>query len=133
EEARGAADQGAAWKRRPRHRLPSPGGDGARAVGEPLSAGERVGDKRMGLEALELVEGGQGRIRVVEVNHKSDRDQVVVIVIEKGSSARAPSERPAEGMLHQAVLKPLGIDLPQFLDADSEFLRIAALVQFEAL
>ena len=54
-------------------------------------------------------------------------------MIEKGAPARARPELQAEGVLHQAGLKSLGINLPQFLDANSEFLRIASLVQFEAL
>ncbi len=54
-------------------------------------------------------------------------------MMEKRASTRASRERPAEGVLHRAGPIRIGIDLPQFLEADSVFLRVAALVQLETL
>ena len=48
-------------KRQLRHRLIAALGDGARAIGEALAAGERVAHQRMGLEALKFLERRQIR------------------------------------------------------------------------
>ena len=104
----------------------------ARAVGEPLAALEGVAHQRMGLEALELVERRKIGIVVVEMDDEADRHQIVVEVIEERAAAGAVVERPAEGVLHQARPVLLGRDLPQLLEPDAEFLRLAALVEAEA-
>ena len=82
-----ATDQRAARKGQPRHRLVAALGDGARAIGEPLAALEHGADRRMGLEALELVERRQIRIVVVEMHDEADRDLVVIVMIEEGAAA----------------------------------------------
>src|SRR5262249_13658571 len=81
------------------------------------------------LESLELIERREIRILVIEMNHESDRDQVIVVVIEKGAAAGIAPERPAECMLHQARVMFFGRDLPQLLEPEPEFLRLAAFVE----
>src|SRR3954453_6773418 len=85
----------------------------------------------MGFEALELVEWGQIWIVVVQVYDEADGDEIVIIVIEERSAAGFEVERPAKGMLDHALLMFCGIDLPDFLEADTEFRRFAIGVQRE--
>ena len=59
DEAGRAADQRAARKGEPRHRLVAALGNRPRPVGQPLAALEGIADERMGLEALELLERRQ--------------------------------------------------------------------------
>src|SRR3954468_7582824 len=67
------------------------------------------------------------------MRHEADRNEIVVEMIEERTAAGAAVERPAEGMLRQARPVFFGGDLPQLLQAKSEFLRFAALVEAEAL
>ena len=126
-EAGRAADQRAAGKDELRHRLVAAFGDRARAIGDPLAAVERVAHQRMRLEALEFLERREIRIRVVEVHDEADRHQIVVEVIEERAAAGRVVERPAEGVLHQARAVLLRRDLPELLEAEPEFLRLAVL------
>ena len=87
----------------------------------------------MRLEALELLERREVGILVVEMHDEADRHEVVVEVIEERAAAGAVVERPAERVLHQARLVLLRRDLPELLEADAEFLRLAAVVEPEAL
>jgi DNA polymerase len=66
------------------------------------------------------------------MQHEADGHEIVFEVIEEGAAARLQVERPAEGMLDEAGAELLRVDLPEFLDADAEFLRRAALHQIEA-
>src|SRR5262245_26491802 len=72
DEPRRAADQRAAGKRKLRYRLQAAFVDRARTVSEPLAAFERATDLRVRLEALELVEGRQVRVLVVEMHDEAD-------------------------------------------------------------
>ncbi len=128
-EARRAADQRAARKRELRHRLPAAFGDGARAVANPLAAGEGLAHQRMRLEALEFLERRQIGILVVKVDDEADRHQVVAEMIEKRTAAGAVAERPTHGVLHEAGAEFVRRDLPQLLQADAEFLRLPVLMQ----
>ena len=133
DEARGAADQRAAGERQLRHRLVAAFGDRARAIGEPLAAFEGRAHQRMRLEALEFLERIDVRVLVVEMDDEADRHQIVVEVIEERAAAGAVVERPAERMLHQPGAVLVGRDLPELLQPDAEFLRIAIGVEIEAL
>src|SRR5580698_7077704 len=86
----------------------------------------------MGLEALEFVERRQRRIGVVEMDDEADGDEIVVIMVEERAAARSRAQRPAETVLDEAGAELRGIDLPDLLDADAVFLRIAALVEMKA-
>src|SRR5262249_47907368 len=71
----------------------------------------------------------QIRIVVVEMHDKADGDQVVVVVIEERAAAGPVAERPAKGMLYQAFLMLGRIDLPDLLEADAEFRRLALRIE----
>ncbi len=86
----------------------------------------------MGLEALELVERRQRRILVVEMDDEADRDQPVVVMVEERAAGGAAAERPAETVLHQPGLELRRLDLPDLLQADAVFLRLAPVVELEA-
>ena len=70
----------------------------------------------MGLEPLELLERGEPGIGIIEMQDEADRHQVVVEMIEKGAAAGAVVERPAEGVLDETGLVPVGRNLPQLLE-----------------
>src|SRR5580704_18706679 len=133
DETRGTADERAAGKRKLRHRLVTAFGDGAGAVADALAARKRVADQRMGLEALEFLEWRQIRILVIEMNDEADGNQIIVEVIKERAAAGTVAERPAHRMLDQAAAMLLRRDLPQFLQADAELLRLPVLRQRETL
>ena len=85
----------------------------------------------MGLEALEFIERRQIRIVVIEMHDKTDRHQIIVVVIEEGATAGGIVQRPAERVLDQTFLMLGWIDLPDLLEADAEFRRLAAGVEGE--
>src|SRR5690606_39730615 len=70
---------------------------------------------------------------VVQVDDEADRHLVVFQVIHEAAAAGPAVQRPALGVDHQARLVPGRIDLPEFLDADAEFLRIDTVAQVEFL
>ena len=87
----------------------------------------------MGLEALELVEGREVRVLVIEGDHEADRDQVFIEVIEEGAAISAAIQRPAETVLDQAGPVLAGLDLPDLLETDTVGLRVRARAQVETL
>src|SRR5713101_6461576 len=113
--------------------LPAAFRQSARSIGEPFAAIECGAHQGMSLEPLEFIERRQIRILIIEMDHEADRNQVGVIVIEKGAAAGALIQRPTECVLNQARAVFFGRDLPELLEADAEFLRLAAFVQAEAL
>src|SRR5690606_4153189 len=100
-------------------------GDGAGAVGDATRPLEQRRDRRVRLEALELAERREVWVAVVEVDDEADGHQVVAVVVEERAAAGAVVERPAEAVLHETRLVERRVDLPQLLDADAEFLRLA--------
>ena len=119
-------------KRQLGNRLAAAFGDRARAVGQPLAALEGRRDRRMCLEALEFLERRQIRIGVIEMDDKADRHQVVV-VDDRGTSRRRLRRRAASRRC--AARGPgwcfAGRDLPELLQPDAEFLRLATAVECE--
>src|ERR1700733_1824050 len=107
-----AADQRAARKSKLGHRLPAALRKGARAVANPLATGKYAADERMRFEALELLEGRQIGILVVEMNDEADCHEIIGEVIKKRSAAGRVAERPACGVLHQPFAEILRRDLP---------------------
>src|SRR5436190_17845877 len=63
------------------------------------------------------------------MHDEADRYEVVVEVVEERPAAGGVVERPAERMLHQTGPVPVGRDLPELLQAQPEFLRLAAAVE----
>jgi hypothetical protein len=99
------------------------------AVSDALAPFEVVADGGVLLEALELVEGRQPGILVVEVDDVADRDVVLAEVVHPGTAGGGVVERPAEAVVDQALLE-LGVrDLPDLLDADAVLLDIGLGVQ----
>ncbi len=54
-------------------------------------------------------------------------------MIEERAAAGGVVERPTERVLHQAFLKALRRDLPELLQPDAEFLRLAIAAKRKAL
>ncbi|MNE09941.1 hypothetical protein D3C80_1026350 [compost metagenome] len=85
----------------------------------------------MRLEALEFLERIKIGVLVIEVHHEADGDEVVFQMIQERAAAGLETERPAEGMLHETLFVLLRLDLPELLDADAEFLRLAIFREVE--
>ena len=133
EKSGGVADQRAAREIEPRDRLKAALVERPRAIGDASAALEKGADRRVRLEALELLERVQKRVLVIEPDDKPDRHLAVFEVIEKRAAIGGGVERPADGVDDEAGLVPVGRDLPQFLDADRVGLRVDAVAQTEAL
>ncbi|MNL00890.1 hypothetical protein D3C87_1213370 [compost metagenome] len=102
--------------------MPAPLGDGPGAVADAFPPLQGLRDERVVLEALELVEGAEPGILVVEIDDKADRHLVVRQMIEiKAPLTLAASllpERPAAAVQHAAGMRLAGGHLPQLLEAD---------------
>src|SRR5262249_56670037 len=121
------AEPRAAGKGELRHGLIAAFGQRPRAIGEALTAREGSPHQRMRLEPLELLERRQIRVLVVEVNDEADRNQIFIEMIKERAAASAVVERPAKGVLHQAGVMLFWRHLPELLQPEAEFLRLAAL------
>src|SRR5437660_6901455 len=86
----------------------------------------------MSLVPLELEKRLEVGIRVPETDDQSDRDPVVLGVINEAAPVGRGVERPASAMHDEPRNVRRGVDLPQLLDADAPRLRIAAGVEFVA-
>src|SRR5690606_19930577 len=86
DEARRTTDQRTAREDQLGHGLETTLGDRARAVGNALAANKGVFNRRMVLEALELVEGREIGALVVQVNHEAHGNKVVAEVIKEGAA-----------------------------------------------
>src|SRR5207302_10314839 len=118
EEPGGIADQRPAGKIDERDRLEPALVERPRAVGDAPPAGENIANRRMRLEALELLERVQKRVLVIEPDHEPDRNLAVFQVIDEGSAIGGTVERPSDRVDDEAGLMMLGGDFPQLLDAD---------------
>ena len=129
-----ASDQQSAREAHLRQRLRAALGDGARAIAQALAALEELADHRMLLVALEFLERADEGIAVAQIGDQPERDLVVLEVIEESAAERAALlERPAGAVDHQPLTVLLGLDFPQFLDAEAVMLRAAAGVEAKAL
>ncbi len=131
-EARRTADQGAAGEGQFRHRLEAALGDGAGAVRDARAPLQMLGDGRVVLELLELVERRKEGVLVVQVDDEADGHIAIAEVVQERAAARLVVQRPAGGVLDQAGLVLLGRDLPQLLQADAELLGIGGVAQVVA-
>src|SRR5215475_8557960 len=95
----GTADQSSAWKGEARDCLPAAFGERPRAIGDAPAALQMLGDARMQLGALKLLERVEVGIGVVEMHDEADRHQVVAEMIEEGAAAFFYPERPAHRVL----------------------------------
>ncbi len=133
EKARGAADERTARKGQLGDRLEAAFVDRPRPIGDAPAALEGRPDGRMGLEALELLEGIEPGIGVVEADDETDGHLIVLDMIEEGAAIGVAAQRPAHGMDDLAGYVLGRIDLPQLLDPDAIGLGIDALPQIEAM
>src|SRR5258705_2376526 len=67
----------------------------------------------------------------VESKAKTDREQIIVLLKEEGATAGGVVQWPAERVLDQTFLMLGWIDLPDLLEPDAEFRRLAAGVEGE--
>ena len=87
----------------------------------------------MRLEALELVEGREIRVRVAKPDDEADRDLIVFEMVEERAAIGVRIERPADGV-DDAARPVFGrIDPPQLLKADPVGLRVAVAAKVEVL
>ena len=133
DEARRAADQQPARKFQLRHRLPAAFVDRPRAIGDALAPFEDLRDRRMMLPALEFLIRADIGIGVIERGDETQRHLPIRLVIEEPATpAPAFGQRPALGVDHPARNVLFRCDVPQFLDTQAVYLRLAALLQPEA-
>src|SRR5262249_4318702 len=104
---------------------------GTRPVADPFAARKCIAHERMRFPTLEFLEGPQIGVLVVQMNHEANRYEAVVIVIEKRAATRAVVERPAQSVLYQPWPVAIRRNLPQFLEADAEFRRLAIPIEPE--
>jgi hypothetical protein len=102
------------------------------AVGKTFAALKELADFRVCFVALELFEGRQIGVAVVEPDHEADRHHVAFQVIAETAAVSGGIHRPAGGVDHQAFHVLGSGDFPQFLDADAVGLRVGAFAQTEA-
>ena len=119
-----ATEQQTAGERLLRQAVEPTLGNGPRAVAQALAAFQVFVDFGLRLEALELLEGRQIGIGVVEIGDQTDDDLIVFHMVEEGTTGGAVlAERPA-GTVNDEPRLVLGrIDLPQLLDTDAVMLR----------
>src|SRR5690606_7774906 len=125
-EAGGATDQRSAREGQRRDRLQTARGHGAGAIGDAAGALEEPGDRGMRLEALELVEGRERGVGVVEMGDEAEINLVVAGVVAETAAGGGEAERVAEIVVDAAGPVFFGRDLPDFLDAEAIFLRALA-------
>src|ERR1700693_4087929 len=82
----GIPDQRAAREIEPRDRLKAAFVERPCAIGDPSAALKKGADRRVGLEALKLLERVQKRVLVIEPDHKPDGHLPLFQVIEKGAA-----------------------------------------------
>ena len=85
----------------------------------------------MGLEALELVEGRQVRVLVVEPDDVADVGLAVLQMIDERAAPGLVVHRPARAVDHQALLVLRRVELPELLEAEAVGLGVGTLAQAE--
>ena len=102
--AGGAADEGAAGEAELGDRLHAAGGQRARAVADAASRRQEARDRGVLLEALELAEGGERGVLVVEVDDEAEVHFAVRRVVGEAAAAGRVVERVAEIVVDAAGL-----------------------------
>ena len=85
----------------------------------------------MGFEALELFKRRQIRVLIVQTDHETDGDLVVVEMVNKRAAVGFAVQRPARAVHHQAGLMFFRRHFPNFFNAQAVSLRLAVLVELE--
>ena len=133
EQAGGIADQQRTRHVHLRQRLPAAGDDGACAGGQDAAAFKERLDQWVVLPLLEGFPRLVLRVLVVQAADIAERDLVVLQVVEEAAAVDVVAGGPSQGMHDLAGRDAAFRHLPQFLDPDRVRLRIAVLVQREAL
>ena len=127
QKARVASHEQAAGKAQPWQRLESALVHRPRAIGNALAALQHRAYAGMMLPALELGEGVKMRVFVIQGDDESEKNLVVLGVIEKAPALGAIVQWPAERMHDRAGRVHFRVDVPDFLEADPVVLRIGPL------
>ncbi len=85
----------------------------------------------MRFETLEFVKRAEMRVFVIQTNHKTNSNLVIIQMIEERPAIGFRIERPANRMLNGAFLVNGRVNLPQFLDANAIGLRVGIFPQIE--
>ncbi len=133
EEPGSAADDRAAGEVELRDRLETAFVERARPIGDASAALEDRANRRMGLEALELLERAEEGVAVIEPDDEADGDLIVLEMVEERAAIGRFVQRPADRVRDQPRLMLRRLDLPQLLDADAVSLRVDPGAQVEAL
>ena len=83
----------------------------------------------MGLEALELAERAQPGVLIIESDHESHRDLIILQVVQERPSICIFIQGPSGGMHDQPWLVVGRIDFPKFLDAYTVSLWLRSFTQ----
>ena len=121
------AQQGHAGCHHLGHRLIAAFGNRARAVCDPFAALQQLGHHRMMLESLEFHVGEQVRIPVVQMDHETDVNLIVLKVINERTAACVLAQRPTHRVGDRPFAMLVGVDFPDFLHPEAEFLRLLAV------
>ena len=127
QKARFAAHQQASGKAQARQRLEPALVHRPRPVGHALAALQHRAYAGMMLPALEFGEGVKMRVFVIQGDDESEKNLVVLGVIEKAPALGAIVQRPAERMHDRAGRVHFRVDIPDFLEADPVVLRVGPL------
>src|SRR5262245_44556651 len=87
----------------------------------------------MVLEPLELHIGVEIGVCVIEMDHETDRHQIVLEMIHEGAAAGVLAERPAKRVGDLTPSMHFRPDLPQLLHAEPEFLRLTISGEIETV
>ena len=105
-------------------------GQRARAVCNALSTLEYLAGLRMGFPALELFKRTEVWIAVVQIGDQAEIDLVVFSVVQEGAAAGVGfRQRPANAVHNQPFLVFVGVDFPDFFNADAVMLGVFTLIE----
>ena len=103
----------------------------ARAVGDPCTTFEVVANFGMLLPLLKFIKRRQIRVVVAQGHYIANRDLVVVTVVKIRAGCCTFCSRPPRSVNNKSLLVLGGVDIPDFLEAETVMLRVAALIQLE--
>ena len=92
--ANGTTEQGNARCNHFRHRLRPALRNSARTVSDAFATFEQISNHRVMLETLEFHIGEQMRVFIVQVNHKTDVNLIIIKVINERTATGIAAQRP---------------------------------------
>ena len=130
QKAAGVTDYKAAIKIIAGHGIPAAIGQRFCAVANELSAFQNVAHEGMRFPGLKCGVGIETRIFIFKRNDQPDRNAIVAEAINPAATVHFGGERPAERVRDIAGLNFAGLNVPEFLDADSVALWINVVEMF---